>query len=43
VWVRLEVNVATATIADVRVQLRGREVGVPEHLLDAAEVGAAFE
>ena len=40
---RREVRLAAATVGDVRVQLRRRQVGVPEHLLDRAEVGAAFE
>ena len=39
----LEVDVAAAAVADVRVELRGAEIGVAEHLLDAAEIGAAFE
>ena len=40
---RLEVDLAPAAIRDVRVALRRSEVGVPEHLLHAAEVGAALE
>src|SRR4249919_2763267 len=43
VRMRSEVGVAATTVGDVRVPLRRREVGVPEHLLDAAEVGAALE
>src|SRR5581483_10348439 len=43
VRVSLEVGVAPATVGHVQVDLRGREVGVAEHLLDAAEVGAALE
>src|SRR5829696_2832303 len=39
----LEVHVAAAAVADVRVQLGGREIGVAEHLLHAAQVGASFE
>jgi hypothetical protein len=41
--VRLEVDVPAAAVAHVRVQLRRREVGVPEHLLDAAQVRAPLE
>ena len=43
VRVRLEVEVAAAAVGDVRVQLGRGEIGVPEHLLDAAQVGAPFE
>src|SRR5512132_2303881 len=43
VRVRTEVGVAATTVGDVRVALRRREVGVTEHLLDAAEVGTPFE
>ena len=42
-WVRAEVQLPTAAIGYVRVQLGRGEVGVAEHLLDAAEVGAALE
>ena len=42
VRVRLEVELAPAAVGDVRVQLGRGEVGVPEHLLDAAQVGAAL-
>jgi hypothetical protein len=41
--VAAEVDVTAAAIGDVRVELRRPEVRVPEHLLDAAEIGAAFE
>ncbi len=41
--VRSKVQLPTAPIGYVRVELRRREVGVPEHLLNAAKVGAAFE
>ena len=40
---RAEVQLATPTVGYVRVQLGRREVSVAEHLLDAAEVGAALE
>src|SRR5436190_2057361 len=43
VRVRLEVEVASAPVGDVRVQLSCGEIGMPEHLLDAAQVGAALE
>ena len=43
VRVRVEVGLAPAPVGDVRVDLGRREVGVAEHLLDAAEVGAALE
>ena len=39
----LEVHLAAAPVRDVRVALRRPEVGVPQHLLHRAEVGAAFE
>ena len=39
----LEVQIPPSAVGDVGVQLCGGEVGVPEHLLDAAEVGPAFE
>ena len=40
---RSEVQLAPASIGYVRVELGGREIGVAEHLLDAAQVGAALE
>src|SRR4051794_4241901 len=40
---RLEIQLPTAPIGYVRVELGGREVGVAEHLLDAPEVGTALE
>src|SRR5919199_5031184 len=40
---RLVVQLPPAAIRHVRVQLRRRQVGVAEHLLDGAEVGAALE
>ncbi len=40
---RLEVDLAPTAVRDVRVALRCAEVGVPEHLLHAPEVGAALE
>src|SRR5438132_5587906 len=43
VRMRREVELAPAPVAHVRVQLGCREVGMPEHLLHAAEVGAALE
>ena len=43
VGVSLEVDVAAASVGDVRVALRRPEVGVAEHLLHRAEIGAAFE
>ena len=39
----LEVDVPAPAVADVRVQLRGREIRVAEHLLHAAKVGSALE
>jgi len=42
-WVRLKVQLAPTPIGYVGVQLGRGEVGVAEHLLDAAQVGAAFE
>ena len=41
--VRLEVRVAATPVGDVGVELGRREVGVAEHLLHAAQVGAALE
>ena len=38
-----KVGVPPALVAHVRVQLGRGEVGVPEHLLDAAEIGATLE
>src|SRR5205809_391447 len=43
VRVRLVVQLAAAPIGYVRVQLGRRQVGVAEHLLDAAQVRAAFQ
>src|SRR5439155_20887015 len=43
VRVRLVVQLPAAPIGYVRVELRRGEIGVSEHLLDAAEVGAALE
>ena len=43
VRVRLEVQLAPPAIGYVRVELGRREIGVPEHLLHGAEVGAALE
>ena len=43
VRVRVEVRLAPAPVRDVRVELGRAEVGVAEHLLDAAQVGAALE
>lgn len=40
---RLEVDLAATAVGHVRVALRRAEVGVPEHLLNGAEVGATFE
>ena len=39
----LEVQLPPAPVGDVRVQLGRRKVRVSEHLLNAAEVRAAFE
>ena len=41
--VRSEVQLPAAAIGYVRVELGGGEVGVAEHLLDAAQVGASLE
>src|SRR5689334_6644674 len=43
VRVRLEVQLATAAIGYVRIDLRGREIRMAEHLLHGAQVCAAFE
>src|SRR3954470_13969232 len=43
VRVAAEVDVPPPPVADVRVELGRPEVGVPEHLLDTAKIGAAFE
>src|SRR6266540_2736383 len=39
----LEVHLAPAAVGHVGVELGGREIGMAEHLLDAAQVGSAFE
>ena len=41
--VAAEVDVASAAVRDMRVQLGRTEIGVAEHLLDAAQIGSAFE
>src|SRR5690348_13439635 len=41
--VRLVVQLAPTPIGYVRVQLGRRKIGMAEHFLDRAEVGAAFE
>ena len=41
--VRLEVDVAAAPVGDVGVALGRPEIGVPEHLLDRAQIGSALE
>ena len=43
VWMRSVVQLPTPPIGYVGVELRRREVGVSEHLLDAAQIRAAFE
>ena len=43
VGVRLEVQLPTASIGYVRVELGRGEIGVAEHLLDGAEVCAALQ
>jgi hypothetical protein len=40
---RLEVQLPTAPIGYVRIQLGRGEIGVPEHFLDAAQIGPSFE
>src|SRR3954470_1236257 len=42
-WVRAEVQLPSASIGYVGVELRRREVGVAEHLLHRAQVGAPLE
>jgi hypothetical protein len=42
-WVRAKIQLSTTAIGYVRVKLGRREIGVAEHLLDAAQVGAALE
>jgi len=37
------IDVAAPAVRDVRVQLGRAEIGVAEHLLDAAQIGSAFE
>src|SRR6476646_713174 len=43
VRMRLEVQLPTAPIGYVRIQLGRGEIGVTEHLLDAAQIGPSFE
>ena len=38
-----EVRLAAALVRDVGIELGGGEICVPEHLLDAAQVGAALQ
>ncbi len=40
---RLEVDVAPTPIRYMRIALGGAEVGMAEHLLNGAQVGAALE
>src|ERR1041385_3964821 len=40
---RLEVQLAPSAIGYVRVQLRGRQIGMPEHLLHGPQVGASLQ
>src|SRR5437899_7721104 len=42
-WMRLVVQLASAPVGYVGVELGGREIGVPEHLLHAAQIRAALE
>jgi hypothetical protein len=42
-WMRLEEDLAPPPVRDVRVALGRPEVGVPEHLLHGAKIGASFE
>src|SRR5690349_82885 len=39
----LEIEFAAASVADMRVELGRRQVGVAQHLLHAAQIGAALE
>ena len=39
----MEVQLAAAAIGYVRVELRGREIGMAEHFLNTSQVGAALE
>ena len=41
--VRTKIGVTSALIRNMGIELGRAEVGVPEHLLDAAQVGAALE
>jgi hypothetical protein len=43
VRMRLEVQLATAAIGYVRVELGGGEIGMSQHLLDAPKIGPALE
>jgi hypothetical protein len=43
VRVRLEVQLAAATIGYVGVELRSREIGMSEHFLNTSQIGAALE
>jgi hypothetical protein len=42
-WVRLVIQLPTAPIGYVRIELGSRQIGMSEHFLNGAEVGAAFE
>jgi hypothetical protein len=41
--VRLEIQLTPPAIGYVRIQLRRRQIGMPEHFLDRAEIGASLE
>jgi hypothetical protein len=41
--VRLEIQLAPSSIGYVGVQLRGCEIGMPEHFLNRPKVGASLE
>jgi hypothetical protein len=42
-WMRLEIQLPTPPVGYVRVELRGGEIGMAEHLLDRTQVGASLE
>src|SRR4029077_488734 len=42
-WVKTIVHTPQTRLQDVRINLRGRKIRVPQHHLDGAQVGPAFE
>jgi hypothetical protein len=43
VWVRLEIQLPTTFVGYVRVELRGREIGMSEHFLNRPQICSSLE